>query len=61
VADDLSSVLSERVVGRDQIVAGYTSDPEQVVYEYRRRPKDLPVDFALMLQRTPSRFGISAW
>lgn len=33
-----------------------TTNPEEVHYEYRRRPKDNPVDFALMLQRTPCLF-----
>ena len=39
-----------------QLLGWDTSDPEQVVYEYRRRSKDSPVDFALMQQRAPCLF-----
>jgi predicted type IV restriction endonuclease len=39
-----------------QLLGWDTSDPDQVVYEYRRRSKDSPVDFALMLQRAPCLF-----
>jgi hypothetical protein len=30
-----------------------TTDPDEVNCEFRHKPKDTPVDFALMLQRTP--------
>jgi hypothetical protein len=29
-------------------------DPDEVHREYRRRPADNPVDYALLLSRTPS-------
>ena len=28
-------------------------DPEEVHHEFKRKPRDLPVDYALMIQRTP--------
>jgi len=33
-----------------------TEDPEEVHMEYRRRPTDRPVDYALMLRRKPALF-----